>query len=248
MPARISFAISERQGRRARSPTCARRPLPGVLLFALCATPGLSLVLRWHQGELGADPLKDAIHATGWWALTLLLLTLAITPLRRFSVWLSRATEARWGRRLADWNLLIRQRRQLGLWSFAYACAHLGLFAVLDAGSLPALLVDLADRPFIAWGMAALVLLLPLAATSTQGAMRRLRHNWSRLHLLVYPAAGAALVHAWQQTQVGHPRPWGFVVAALAWLFCRLWAWRAGDRHALPEDAQRRGAARRQAK
>jgi methionine sulfoxide reductase heme-binding subunit len=221
---------------RSARPASWRRPSRlGVAVAVLGAAPAALLAWRWAQGSLGADPVNAAIHASGWWALAWLLATLCVTPLRRFSVWLSRMAAVRWGRRLSDWNPLIRQRRQLGLWSFAYACLHLSLYAALDAGSLRELLIDIGERPFLAWGLAGFTLLLPLAATSTQGAIRRLKRNWARLHMLVYPAAGVALAHAWQQTKVGHDLPLGFVAMAVALLGCRLWAWRAGDRPATGE-------------
>lgn len=226
---RAAPAAGRRQGRRPSR--------LGLALFAACLAPALSLAARAACGGLGADPLNAAIHASGWWALALLLATLSITPLRRLSVCVSRWAALHWGRRLSDWNLLIRQRRQLGLWSFAYACGHVGLYAVLDAGSLREVLTDLGERPFIALGMGSFVLLLPLAATSTQAAMRRLKRNWSRLHLLVYPAAALALLHGWLQTRHGHGLPWGFAAAALLLAVARLWAWRAGDPAAAAEVA-----------
>lgn len=239
MPAWTSSSSSELPSAAFGSRSWPNRRLSrlGLGVFVASAAPALWLAARAMGGGLGVDPLAVAIRSTGWWALALLLATLTITPLRRLSVWLSRRAAARWGRRLSDWNLLIRQRRQLGLWSFAYACLHLGLYAGLDAGSLHEVLADLVERPFIAWGMGCFLMLVPLAATSTQAAIRRLKRNWSRLHLLVYPAAVAALVHHWMQTKVGHDLPWGFVAAALLLAAARLWAWRAGDPTAAGEVA-----------
>lgn len=225
MPAWTSAATPEHR-RAARRPGRAGRL--GCWLCVLCSLPLLVLLVRALHGDLGADPLHAAIHATGWWALALLWLTLSITPLRRLSVWVSRSVAARWGRRVADWNLLIRQRRQLGLWAFGYACLHMGLYLVLDAGSWQEAWADLIERPFLTWGALCALLLLPLAATSTQAAQRRLGRNWSRLHCLVYPAAAVGLLHGWLQVKLGHTPPWDLALLALAVVGLRVGAWRAG--------------------
>jgi len=213
--------------RRPRRPVIGRL---GVAVHLACAAP-----LVWHASRLagglaGADPLQALIHASGHWALVLLLATLAVTPLRRFSVWLARTVAVRFGRRISDWNFLIRQRRALGLWSFFYATLHAAMHLGLEAGSLAELLRDAAERPFILCGLGAFVLLVPLAVTSTKGWMRRLKRCWACLHLLVYPAAALALAHVGWQTKHGHDLPWGFVSVAAVLLAARVVAWRAGDR------------------
>jgi len=195
-----------------------------------CAAPLVLHASRQAGGLAGADPLQVLIHASGFWALALLLATLAVTPLRRFSVWLARTVAVRFGRRISDWNFLIRQRRALGLWSFFYATLHVAMHLGLEAGSLAELLRDAGERPFILFGLGAFLLLVPLAITSTKGWMRRLKRCWACLHLLVYPAAALALVHAWWQTKHGHDLPWGFVSVAGVLLAARVVAWRAGDR------------------
>jgi len=187
-------------------------------------------VLRWSigfaAGALGPDPIAALTHASGWWAMSLLLATLAVTPLRRISVWLSQMVALRFGRRIGDWNALIRQRRQLGLWSFGYATLHLGLYLGFDiglgAGTLHAYAQDLAERPFIALGSAALLLLLPLALTSTRAAIRRLKRHWLRLHRLVYAAAVLAALHGVLQAKPGQVPAWVFAGIAAALLAFRL--------------------------
>jgi methionine sulfoxide reductase heme-binding subunit len=112
--------------------------------------------------------------------LRLLLTTLAVTPLRL----------------LTGWNWLLRFRRLFGLYAFAYASVHLGIYLALDLGGYWAQIVDdIAERPFITVGFLAWLLLLPLAATSTQAMMRRLGRRWVQLHRLVYPIAGLAVLH-----------------------------------------------------
>lgn len=130
--------------------------------------------------SLGADPVQAITHATGDWALRFLLACLAMTPLRH-------VTGAAWP---------LRFRRLLGLYAFAYACLHLATFVVLDLGGYWAqLLDDIVKRPWITFGFAAWLLLVPLAITSTRGWMRRLGRRWGQLHRLVYAAALLGVLH-----------------------------------------------------
>ncbi len=200
------------------------------LTFVLCAAPALRWSIGFAASTLGPDPIAALTHASGWWAMSLLLATLAVTPLRRLSVWLSRSVALRFGRRIGDWNALIRQRRQLGLWSFGYAVVHLGLYLGFDAGTLRAYAQDLAERPFIALGSASLLLLLPLALTSTQGAIRRLKRHWLRLHRLVYAATVLAALHGVLQAKLGHVSAGVFAGIAAALLAFRLAAHAWGTR------------------
>lgn len=209
--------------------------LPTLLCFALGAAPALRWGVAFAAGTLGPDPIAALTHASGWWAMGLLLATLAITPLRRISVWVSRAVALHHGRRIGDWNALVRQRRQLGLWSFGYAVVHLGLYLVFDAGTLRAYAQDLAERPFIAIGSATLLLLLPLALTSSQWAIRRMKRHWARLHRLVYAAVALAALHGVLQAKVGHGSTWAFAGITAALLAFRMAAHLARAR--TPPDA-----------
>lgn len=147
---------------------------------ALAITPMALLARDAIANRLGADPVAALTHATGDWALRLLLLTLAITPLRR----------------LTGWSWPIRYRRMLGLHAFAYACTHFAIYLVLDLGGYwSQIFDDIAKRPFITVGFLAWLCLLPLAATSTRAAMRRLGPHWGRLHRLVYVIALLAVLH-----------------------------------------------------
>jgi methionine sulfoxide reductase heme-binding subunit len=202
--------------------------------FAMCLAPALWLAGEWLTQSLGINPLNRLLHATGIWALVMLALTLAVTPARRLSVWLSQAVHARYGKRLSDWNWLVKLRRQWGLFVFFYASLHLAVYLAFDIGiALPrgfdALREDVIERPFILLGFAAFFLLVPLAATSNQGAMRRLGRAWKPLHRLSYVVAVLALVHFWSQAKVGdwHALPYTVAIGALlAW---RLWDRRSGD-------------------
>ena len=182
-----------------------RRALQAALHLA-CATPALILAWRAFSGTLGAEPVEALLHGTGDWALRLLLATLAVGPLRRW-------TGAAW---------LIRWRRPLGLWAFAYASAHalvyVGLDQFFDWGEL---LRDVAEHPQITLGMATWLLLLPLAATSTRAAQRRLGRRWGRLHRLVYPAAVLAPAHFLLTVKADFLEPGLYLAAALGLLALR---------------------------
>lgn len=151
-------------------------------VFLLCLLPAALLVRDAMGDALGANPVEALLHATGDWTLRMLLITLAVTPVRRLSGW--------------AWPL--RLRRMLGLFAFFYALLHLTVYLWLDRQLLwSEILVDLTERPYITLGFAAILILVPLAATSTRAMMRRLGRNWKRLHRGVYAAAVLGVVHFW---------------------------------------------------
>lgn len=211
-----------------------------LLCFVLCLSPALWLGVETMSNTLGVNPLNRLLHFTGSWALTFLAVTLAVTPLRRLSMKLSQTVHARYGKRISDWNWLIRLRRQFGLFTFFYASLHLTVYVTFDAAlDLEAVRDDLGQRPFIVIGLAAFVLLLPLAATSNQAAMRSLGGHWRRLHTLTYLIALLALWHHWAHVKVGDwsPMPCSLVLGLL--LAFRLVAWKLGDRSASVEVNER---------
>jgi sulfoxide reductase heme-binding subunit YedZ len=211
-----------------------------ALSFVLCLSPALWLGAEHLSGALGVNPLNRLLHFTGSWALTLLAVTLSVTPLRRFSMKLSQTVHARYGKRISDWNWLIRLRRQFGLFTFFYACLHVAVYVTFDAGlDFEALRDDVLQRPFIVIGLGAFLLLVPLAATSNQAAMRSLGGHWRRLHTLTYAIAVLALWHYWAHVKVGNwsPVPYSIVVGLL--LAFRVVAWRMGDRSASAEVKER---------
>jgi sulfoxide reductase heme-binding subunit YedZ len=171
-------------------------------VFVLALTPGLWLLFRTLTGRLSANPIEDLTLNTGIWALRLLLVTLAITPLRR----------------LTGWNQIIQYRRMLGLFAFAYATVHLLIYVVLDQGlAFEYILPDIVKRPYITAGMTAFVLVVPLAVTSTRGWIRRLGRRWQLLHRLVYVSAIAACLHfLWKvKVMIGEPVYYALILAAL---------------------------------
>ncbi len=160
----------------------ADRPLLAARLAAwtLGAAPMLRLGWRVWQDHLGANPVEYLERYCGDWALRLLLVTLAMTPLRRLS-----------GRSEA-----LRVRRLLGLWAYAWICVHFAIYLVFDLEGSPAALADdLLKRSYITLGFAAWLLLLPLAWTSTRAWQQRLRRRWTALHRLIYPAALLGALH-----------------------------------------------------
>jgi sulfoxide reductase heme-binding subunit YedZ len=163
----------------------------------------VAIAVRAARGTLGADPIAQALNQLGLTALVLLVASLACTPLRA----------------VFGWTWPIRVRKEVGLFAFFYALLHVGTYAVLDQELVwRAVLADVVKRKFIFVGFAAFVLLIPLAATSTQAALRRLGFvRWKRIHRLVYVAAGLAAVHfIWRVKQdLREPLIYAAILAAL---------------------------------
>lgn len=187
--------------------TAARERLLRVVLHVAAAAPAGYWLVRACQGSLGADPVATLTHASGDWALRLLLLSLAMTPLRR----------------LSGAGAPLRFRRLFGLWAFAYACLHLTVYLLLDLGLYwTQILEDIVKRPYITVGFAAWLLLLPLAATSTRAAMRRLGRQWQRLHRLVYLSALLALLHFLWLVKADLREPLIYAAVFAGLMLCRL--------------------------
>lgn len=151
-----------------------------ILLWISALTPGVWLLAGVFRGWLGANPIEKLTHVTGLTALILLLLTLAITPLRR----------------LTGWNPIIRLRRPMGLFAFFYAVVHFSIWFVFDmVFDVSAMVADIVERKYITVGMAGLLTLLPLALTSTRGWIRRLGKKWTKLHRGAYVATALGVIH-----------------------------------------------------
>jgi sulfoxide reductase heme-binding subunit YedZ len=150
------------------------------ILFIVSLVPFIALVIGAVNNTLGTNPVETMTHETGEWTLRFLLITLMITPLRR----------------LTGNNWLIRLRRMSGLFAFFYACLHFLTYIWFDQYfDWMEIAMDIPKRPFITVGFTAFVLLIPLAATSTNSMMRRLKKNWSRLHKLIYVVAVLGVLH-----------------------------------------------------
>jgi len=161
------------------------------------------MVVDWSRGRLGANPIEFFLRATGVMTLVFLALTLSVTPVRsRFGL-----------------NQLIKYRRLLGLFAFFYASVHLLTYSVFDKDlGLAAIAADVMQRPFIAIGMAAFALLIPLAITSTKGWVKRLGgKRWARLHKLTYVVAVLGVVHFWMivKSDIFYPVIFGLIIGVL---------------------------------
>lgn len=183
------------------------------LLFLLCSLPLLWLTLRAAGVgtlRLGPNPVATLIHELGGWGLRLLLLTLCVSPAAvtlRKPAWL-------------------KLRRMLGLFSFTYLLLHFLTWLILDQWlSWTAIGRDIVKRPYITVGFTALLLLAPLAATSTDRWMRRLGRRWHRLHFLIYPAAILGCIHFWWQVKADWREPLVYAV-----ILAVLLAWRVAYR------------------
>ena len=156
-----------------------------ITVFALCLVPLALLGWKAYQQDLSANPIEYITHWTGDWTLRFIVITLAITPLRK----------------LLRWPNLVKFRRMIGLFAFFYGCLHLTTYLWLDKFfAWGEIVKDIAKRPFITAGFAAFIVLAPLAITSTAGWIRRLGgKRWQMLHRLVYVSAIAGVVHyLWQ--------------------------------------------------
>ncbi len=186
-----------------------------VALFSLCLLPLAVLVADAIADRLGANPVEAVTRGLGDWALRLLLITLAVTPLRK----------------LSGWHWLLRLRRMLGLFCFFYAALHLAAYVWADQFfDWAAIFDDILKRPFITVGFIAFSLLVPLAATSSNAMIRRLGgRNWQRLHRLVYPAALLGVLHFYWMVKLDTREPLLYAAILAFLLGIRLyWHWRAG--------------------
>lgn len=181
MPAWIYTKISDD----AMMKTSSSRALNGLKasVFLLALVPLVKLMCNAYRDELGANPIEKITHVTGYWTLTFLMIALSVTPIRL----------------LLGWAWLVRFRRMLGLYAFFYGSLHFLTYLVLDQFfDWPAIVADIAKRPYITVGFPSFVLLIPLAMTSTDAMIRRLGgKRWKALHRLVYVIAMGGVVHFW---------------------------------------------------
>lgn len=190
-------------------------PPAKAVVHGLALAPLAALAWRiarvWNETDidaLGPDPVAAIEHELGLWALRLLLLTLAITPLRQ----------------LSGQPVFLRFRRMLGLYAFAYATLHFAAYLALDLrGWWTLVFEEIAKRPYITVGFAAWLLLVPLAITSTRGWMRRLGRNWGRLHRAVYLIAALAVLHFWWVVKSDYREPLLYAAILAVLLGWRAW-------------------------
>ncbi|MBC7574879.1 MAG: ferric reductase-like transmembrane domain-containing protein [Herminiimonas sp.] len=183
---------------------CVVMAIPTALTLAGMVQPAAIAVV---------NPVDIMLRDPGRISLVLLLIALAIAPLRQLSVELATSFDCRYGKRMSDWNWLLRLRRPVGVASFIHAVAHLAIYIVFDLDlRMQEFTLDLRDKPFVAVGTASFLMLLPLALTSTDGWMRRMGPYWKRLHWLIYPAAVLAALHFILLAKPGVQQPLVFAV------------------------------------
>jgi methionine sulfoxide reductase heme-binding subunit len=180
-------------------------------IWITCLIPFARLVYRGLVGNLTANPIEFITLSTGRWTLIFLVSCLSITPLRK----------------ITGHSWLIRFRRLIGLFAFFYGCLHFLTYVCLDKFfSIDEIMKDIAKRPFITAGFLAFVLLIPLAATSTAAAVRKLGgKNWQRLHRAIYISAIAAVIHFWWKQKADKRDPALFAVILAVLLGIRVIVW-----------------------
>jgi sulfoxide reductase heme-binding subunit YedZ len=182
-----------------------------VLLWPLCLAPFVLLLLsafQVHGFQFGANPIEEILHSLGKWGLKFLLITLAITPLRHWT----------------GLNWLVSFRRMFGLFTFFYILLHFLTYFVLDQSlDTAAVIEDILERPYITLGMTGLILMLPLALTSTRGMIRRLGSRWKKLHRLVYVIGVLGVWHFYWQVKLDTLEPTLYAAILAVLLGTRLW-------------------------
>ena len=177
------------------------------VLFVICLIPLVLYTYWFFSGELGANPIEAITRRMGDWALRLLLITLAISPIIR----------------LTGWYSLVKFRRMLGLFVFFYVCVHLSLYITLDKFfDFAEILDDVIKRPFITAGFSAFILLIPLAVTSSNKMIERLQYRWIQLHRLIYIIGIIAVLHFWWMVKIDTREPMIYAIILAVLLGIRL--------------------------
>ena len=178
------------------------------LTFIAAVIPAAMLVYAAFNGGLTANPIQYITDTTGDWTIRFLVITLAITPLRR----------------VTGWNPIIQMRRMLGLFAFFYGTLHFLTWSVLDwFFDFRQMGADILMRPFITIGMATYIILIALAVTSTQKSIRRLGKKWTQLHRLIYVAVATGLFHFWMARKTVVPQFDVLLASAIVLLGFRAW-------------------------
>ncbi|HET7551588.1 MAG TPA: protein-methionine-sulfoxide reductase heme-binding subunit MsrQ [Gemmatimonadaceae bacterium] len=217
-PRAASTGARQRQTRAVRAPRWLK-----PALFVLCLVPAIWVVWALYSdfarttSYLGANPITEAEHFTGKWTLRFLMVTLAVTPLRR----------------LTGWNWLVRYRRMFGLFAFSYAALHLSMYIGVDMFfDFGDIVHDVVKHPYITIGMAAFLLLIPLAVTSTNAMVRRLGGaRWRSLHRLVYVVAVLGVIHFWWAVKKDITEPLIYAII-FGLLYAARLIWMAANRRA----------------
>lgn len=184
-----------------------------IVLWVSALLPAAWLARGLYAGDLGPNPIEELTHVTGMTTLVLLLVTLTVTPFRR----------------VTGWNPVIKLRRPLGLFAYFYAVVHFSIWFVFDmVFNVQWMLEDIAERKYITVGMAALLVLTPLALTSTRGWIRRLGKRWATLHKGAYLAAVLGVIHYYWLVKADTRLPLFLAVCLVVLLLARLPAFAPG--------------------
>lgn len=195
-----------------------------LVVWLLGLTPATWLVWRTFTDRLGANPIEEILHRLGGAALILLLITLAVTPLRR----------------ITGWNGLIQARRPLGLFAFFYLTMHFMAYLVLDQTlDWEFIFEDLTERRYIIVGFTSWALLVPLAVTSTKGWIRRLGKRWRKLHRVVYAATALGVLHFFWQVKADTYWPIVATIVLVGLMLFRVRFRRGGRRASVRSSARR---------
>jgi sulfoxide reductase heme-binding subunit YedZ len=193
------------------------------VLFLVCLIPAGLLVWRGFEGRLTANPVEYIEHTTGDWVIRFLLITLCVTPLRK----------------IFNQPLLTRFRRMLGLFAFFYVCAHLSMYLIFDQMFDPAAIwADVLKRPYITVGTAGLLMMVPLAITSTAAMVRRMGpKRWQWLHRLVYFSTLAGIIHYYWLVKSDVREPFMYFGILTVLMLFRVRMWLAKDQKSKPQRA-----------
>ena len=192
-----------------------------VLLISFL--PLYYLAFQYFKNKLNPNPFEMLSHITGHSSIVILLLSLAITPFRRWLTFVCKKAALPWGKRLADWNVLVRLRRPIALLAFFYACIHLGVYLYLELGfDWEEFHYEMSTRYFIGLGVVAFFIMAILAATSFNAARKKMGRWWVRLHQASYILIVLAIVHFWLSVKVTNNIPKLYAIIAAVLLLHRV--------------------------
>jgi methionine sulfoxide reductase heme-binding subunit len=192
-------------------------------LFVILLLPFCLLLFNFYTDSLGINPLEQLTDFTGICALNIFLFSLSITPLRHFMCRVMIFLKANYGKRLSDWNFLVKMRRMIGLFSFFYATLHVLIFFWLDQGfEWNWILEEMLEKPYLFVGASAFILLIPVAATSNNRAMRYLGKHWREIHRLVYFIGILIMLHFIWLSKPGVYDVWAYALVLTVLLCYRM--------------------------
>ncbi len=194
-----------------------------LAIFSLSTLPFIRLYLDYWFDDLGINPFASLIERSGFWGVFFLLVTLAITPFRRWFSWLSSLLRLSYGKRLSDWNYLIKCRRMLGLWSLFYVSIHLLIYLHFELGWwLEDFWLDITERYFITFGLVSWVLLVLLGITSPDRIRRAMGKKWRQLHRSIYALAILSIIHIYLEAKPTETDPYWYGLIVFVLLMHRI--------------------------